>query len=687
MAFIAPPDAAVESYTDLLSSSPPEKRLQRNSTGRQATPPPDRRLQHSRSRSTLDEMLGSKRYIPSGPRPLVSHLSFSSSATSASSSASSFVQQPPQDQLSRSNSARLNRPHPLSVTRQQSTPPSEGSYLPRASSSTSVSVEASYLPPLLDLGAPWTALTNPSEIVTPGIGQGKEAGAPVAGPTVVPLSPSEMIWTETSALTTSSMGLFASKPQNSDVGGYDYDAHRRARSTQREEDEREKRRQRSGSQSDSPPPPRSRSRHRDSPPRQGRPRTRPVTPALSRSSSRSPSPRTKTIPHVAAVPYPSQQLSEMSYMFFDPELHGVGPPPPPPRALRALSSQANMGTKTTTATPTAPAAVSTTSTPSDPSIPTPSKQPPPRPPRRMSPPRPARSAQTDATVTARSAPSQSSYTPTYNYTSMHGVYMQSQPASSAPASAYQAATPADFVQQGYYQAAAAPMIPLYSAPAAIQTHTLATSAASSPYYASAAPPTSSNTGARHTREPAYEPATVPLPTVFAAQTPAVQQQSLSQQDHRDESTTLERNTSVASTKYSYTSTDSRTTQTSASSAAYTESSFDNQRRTSKRDSRPSSPTRSEDTFGQSSRTGDSYTTGTYVSSPLLHPVSADFMIILQKSGLFLLVTWILTQQRIITVKEHRARYLRLRLRCLLRRVTIHLNKRANHIHHTPVAPL
>lgn len=621
MAFIAPPDAAVESYTDLLSSSLPEKRLQRNSTGRQATPPPDaRRLQHSRSRSTLDEMLGSKRYIPSGPRPLVSHLSFSSSsATSASSSASSFVQQPQQDQLSRSNSGRLNRPHPLSVTRQQSTPLSEDSYVPSAFPSTSLNAEGSYLLPKSDLGAPWTVLADPSEILTPGIGQGKEVGAPVAGPTVVPLSPSEMIWTETSAPTASSMGLFASKPQNSELGGYDYDAHRKARSTRRDEGERDKHRQRSESQSESPPR-RSRSRHRDSPPRQGRPRTRPVTPALSRSSSRSPSSRTKTIPHVAAVPYPSQQSSEMSYMFYDPELHGVGPPPPPPPALRALSSQANIGTKTTVTTPTALAAASTNTTPPDPSTLAPSKPPPPRPPRRMSPPRPARSAQTDAAATARSAPPPSNYPPVYNYASMHGMYTQSQPASGAPASAYQAATPADFVQQGYYQAAAAPMIPLYSAPPAMQTHNLATSAASSPYYASAAPPTttSSNTSSRHTREPAYEPAAAQLPAVFAGQTSAVRHQSSSQRGNRDENTALERNTSATSTNYSYTSTDSRTTQTSANSAVYTESSFGSQRRTSKHISRPSTPTRGEDAFGESPRAGDSYATRTYVSSPFLH---------------------------------------------------------------------
>lgn len=605
MAFIAPPDAAAESYTDLFSSPPSEKRPQRNSTGTQGMPPADAgRLQHSRSRSAFDGLSGSKRYIPSGPRPLASHLSLSSSSTISASSTSSFVQQPSQGQLSRSNSGGWDQPL---ASRKYSTPPPERSYVPRSSSSASISAGSSFLPSKSDLGAQWTALANP-EIVTPSIGQSKEVGAPVAGPTVVPLGPSEMIWNETSIPSTSSfMGLFASKPQNSAVGGYDYDAHRIARNAQREE-ERERRRHRSGSQSDSLPS-RSRSRHRDSPPHQGRQRTRPATPP-----SRSPSPATKTIPRVAAVPYPSQQASEMSYMFYDPELHGVGPPPPPPPALRALASQANLGSGTAQAT-SAPPALASTVAEHDPSTLMSSNPPPPRPPRRASPPRPVRTAQTDTTTAPRSAPPQPNYPPAYNYTSIHSLYMQAQPSSGVPSSsAYHAATPADFVQQGYYQAAAAPMIPLYSAPAAIQTHTLATSTASSPYYASAAPPTaSSNTGARHTREPAYEPAAAPLLTMFATETPAVQRRSSSRHSNR-ENTTLERNTSAASTNYSYASTDTRTTQTSASSAAYTESSSDSRRRTDQGDSRPSTPRRwSDDTYGQSSRTGDSYTSRTCVS--------------------------------------------------------------------------
>ena len=508
------------------------------------------------------------------------------------------------------------------MTRQHSSGRSH--HVPRAPSSTSISAEGSFLPSKSDLTDPWTAVANPSEIVTPDIGQGKEIGAPVAGPTVVPIRPSEMIWTDTtSASSTSFMGSFTSKPQSSSVKDYDYDAHRRARTARREEEEeRGKRRQRSGSQTDSPPP-RSRSRHRDSPPRQGRQRTRPVTPLSSRPPSRSPSPPIKTVPRVATIPYPSQQSSEMSYMFYDPELHGVGPPPPPPPALRALSSQANIGAKTAPVTSVPSAAASSTVPASpDPPIHERPNSLPPRPPRRGSPPR---GAQTDTTATAPSAPPQSSYAPAYNYASIHSVYMQSQPASGAPASsAYQATTPADFIQQGYYQAAAAPMIPLYPAPPA---HTLVTSAASSPYYASAAPPAaSSSTGVRHTREPAYEPAaTAPLPTAFSTETSAAQKRSSSRHSHTDENVTLERNTSTTSTNYSYASTDSRATHTSASSAAYTDASYNSQRLTYKRDSRPSTPKRwSDDTFGQHPGPGDSYPNRTYVSSSFLRRCFGSF---------------------------------------------------------------
>jgi hypothetical protein len=626
MAFVAPPDAAPDSYCNLMT--PPQRdgrSPQRHSAGQVASgissqDPKSDVLRHHRSKSSVNESHGVIKgsTLNSSSAPVFSGGSSHNAtpSTTPSFSRSAFARS---ESPTRGGNTRRLRPVPRS-------PPHPSLSLSPSSSSRNPAA-----------GAP--SLWHPeSNIVTPGIGESKDITSPVAGPSIRTLSPTEIrLFEEPSSSVRSpivtsptSSGSHHSNPDQPDSlnqsstqeamksGSY---SHTRQYSDRSATHSRRRSRSRSPSSAwnDSKSRHRSRSRNR-SPSSPSASEEEEEEEKVHRRGTHGTVIRSVVVPYAAADP-----TSETSYMFYDAELHGVGPPPELPKALQALSSHTPHQKLSTRDLPTATRSSSLKASQIHPSISDPyltagqaapqaqsqaksqsvpgAGAPPPRPPRRDS---PSSSRRTMSTAPVSiplpgslAAPGSEYYSHAPQaYSASTGVAYPYIPASSTipiptgssfPYGSY--GYPQAHPQQVYYPPGTVGDA-AHSTPSRIPTHLIPSNVGSfsslgTSYGSSGGSVTSSHGTGRHIRERAgYEPASsVPssTPPVGAngtanASTGTSGKRSppgsgsvfaTSTPSHLRNEVTLDRNASLASTN---TSTSAYLTGDSATGSAYTSSS-------------------------------------------------------------------------------------------------------------------